>query len=257
MDINTQKLSNLLQNYISKQTDENSLLSDSQISQKLNIPTPTFHRILNGRSKPSLETLIKLSKFIPEIKEFLPKELFEVILEKTKGEILGKRLEVLLLDADMFLIYVLAFSDKGITEDYIVKNFGSKKIEKLKTLEKEGFIKREGNGLSIYRVTRDRQMTQSFELIKKHIKILNRFYKTQQPESNYAFYGIDRLNKKGVKELMKANKSYHKKVVDIMSDKENKGDISVFATGVSDLLFEKSLTIEGESENEIKGVEYS
>ena len=251
MDKNNQSLSDLLQNFIyTKQKEKNNRFSESQISQKIGIQASTFNRILNGRSKPSLETLVKISKVIPEVKEFLPKEMFEVIFEKTSSEKLGKRLESLLLDSDLFLIYALAFSKEGITEDYVVKNFGSKKIEKLRRLEKEGFIKRQGNGLGLYKVTKDREFTESFQLIKKHIGILNEFYKPEQAQDNYAFYGVDRLNKKGVSELMHANKEYHEKIADIMNKEENKGDISVFCTGVSDILFEESFIKRENKSNE-------
>ena len=241
MDQNNQSLSHLLKTYVKQQIEKNSLLSESQISQKLDIPIATFHRILNERGKPSLQTLIKLSKYIPEIKDFIPKEMFEVMLQKTSSESLGKRLETLLLDCDLFLIYALAFTEEGITEDYIVKNFGSKKIEKLRRLENEGFVKREGNGIGRYKVTKERQFTSNFEVIKKHIDILNEFYKPEAAERNYAFYGVDRLNRKGMRELMQVNKEYHEKAVEVMNKKENKGDISVFCTGVSDILFEESL----------------
>ena len=239
MRINTQKLSDLLQDYILQQTEKNGRLSESRISQKLDIPAPTFNRLMNGRAQPSLKTLVKLSKFIPEVKNFLPEEMFKVVLEKTNGEKLGERLEALISDSDMFLIYALAFSESGITEEFIIKNLGSQKIKKLRTLEEEGFIKREGNGRGRYKVTEKRQLTESFALIKKHIDTLNGFYKSAEPDKNYAFYGVDRLNKKGVLELMQAGKDFHGKITDIMNKKENKGDIPVFTTGVSDILFEE------------------
>ena len=250
MNKNNQRLSDLLQSYVTKQEEKNSKLSESQISEQLDIPASTFNRLINRQSQPSLETLIKLSKFIPEVKEFLPSEMFEVVLEKTSGERLGKKLEVLLSDPDMFLIYALAFSDKGITEDFIIKNLGSTKIKKLQILEKEGFIERKGNGLGIYKVTTQKQITSSFQLIKKHIDILNKFYRPDQPEKNYAFYAVDRLNERGVSELMRANKEFHGKVADIMNKKENKGDISVFSTGLSDILFDDQISKEEEGKNE-------
>ena len=146
MDKYNQTLSELLQSYIQKQTHKNKKLSENRISEQLGIRAPTFNRILNGRAAPSLETLIKLSKFIPEIKKFLPENMFEIVLEKTSGERVGEKLESLLSDPDMFIIYALALSDFGITEDFIIKHYGSQKIKKLKTLEEEGFIKREDNG---------------------------------------------------------------------------------------------------------------
>ena len=240
MNINSQKLSDLIQGYVKKQTEKNQSLSENRISEHLGISAPTFNRILNGRSQPSLTTLMKLSKFIPEIKKFIPEDLFEVVFEKTKSELLGDKLEALLDDPDTFLIYALAFSDFGITEDYIIKNLGSHKIKKLKNLEKEGYIKREGNGIGVYKAIENKQITMSFKLIQKHIETLNKFYKPHKSENNYAFYGIDRLNKKGVLELMRANKEFHEKTTDIMNKKENKGDISVFSTGISDIFFKQT-----------------
>ena len=250
MDKYNQTLSELLQSYIQKQTHKNKKLSENRISEQLGIRAPTFNRILNGRAEPSLETLIKLSKFIPEIKKFLPENMFEIVLEKTSGERVGEKLESLLSDPDMFIIYALALSDFGITEDFIIKHYGSQKIKKLKTLEEEGFIKRESNGLGVYRATKNREMTESFQLIKKHIETLNQFYNPNKPDRNYAFYGIDRLNKKGVLEIMKATNKFHEKVADIVNKKENIGDIPVFSTGVSDILFDDDQPFE-RSNNEI------
>lgn len=235
MEKNHEKLSNLLQSYVKTRLEKKSRLSKNSISEQLGIEASTFNRILNGRTQPGLKSLIKLSKAIPEIKDFLPKELFSVVLEKTDGEMLGEKLERLLSDPDMFLIYALACSDVGITENFIIKNFGSKKISKLKILEKEGFIKKESNGIEVYKMTENRQITASFELIKRHIRILNQFYKPDEPESNYAFYGIERLNRKGVLKLMQATKEFHKKTIDIINEKENMGNIPVFSTGVSDI----------------------
>lgn len=246
MNINSQKLSDLIHNYVRKQTKQNKQLSENRVSEQLGIPAPTFNRILNGRSKPSVYTLIKLSKYIPEVKNFLPREMFEVVFEKTNGEMLGEKLEALLFDPDMFLIYALAFCDNGITEDFIIRHFGSEKISKLKVLEKEGFVvkkKEEDSDTVVYKAGQ-KQITTSFKLIQKHIETLNKFYKSDKPENNYAFYGIDTLNKQGVLELMRANKEFHKKTAEIMNKKENKGDIPVFSTGISDMLFEQ--TIKGE-----------
>ena len=238
MTKNNQNLSDLIQKYIKTQTVKNKKLSETQISEQIGIRSSTFNRIVNGRSQPSLQTLLKLSKIIPEIKSFLPEEMFEVVLKKTNVELLGDKLEALLSDPDIFLIYALAFSENGITEEFIIKNFGSQKIEKLKTLENENFIKREGNGIGVYKVTENKEITMSFDLIKKHIRIINQFYRPDKPERNYAFYSIDTLNRKGALELMQTTKEFHEKMVEIMDKKENKGDIPVFSTGISDIFFE-------------------
>lgn len=238
MNIDNQKLSDLIHKYIKKQTEQNKQLSASRVSEQLGIPAPTLNRIINGRSKPSMQTLIKLSKYIPEIKSFLPQEVFEVVLEKTNGEMLGERLEALLFDSDMFLIYALAFSDNGVTKEVIIQHFGTKKISKLTTLEKEGFIEKEGNnGMAIYKASK-KQTTMSFKLVQKHIETLNKFYKINKPEDNYACYGMDTLNSKGVLELMLAIQEFHKKALKIMDKEENKGNTPVFFTAISDILFE-------------------
>ena len=210
MTKNNQSLSDLIQNYIKTQTGKNKKLSETQISEQIGIRSSTFNRIVNGRSQPSLQTLLKLSKIIPEIKSFLPEEMFEVVLKKTNGELLGDKLESLLSDPNMFVIYVLALSERGITEEDIIKNFGSQKMDKLKTLEAEGFIKRERNGI-LYKATTNRKVTMSFNLIQKHIETLNKFYKPHKPEDNYCFYSLDSLNKKGLSELMQATKKISRK----------------------------------------------
>ena len=104
--------------------------------------------------------------------------------------------------------------------------------------------------IGVYRATENREMTESFQLIKKHIETLNQFYNPNKPDRNYAFYGIDRLNKKGVLEIMKATNKFHEKIADIVNKKENIGDIPVFSTGVSDILFDDDQPFE-RSNNEI------
>ena len=247
MNIKSQNLSELLKAYIKQQTEKNSKLSESQISQQLDIPNPTINRILNRKTEPSVKTLIKLSKFIPEIKKFLPSEMFDVVFDKTNGEVFGEKLEKLLNDEEMFLIYTKAFSKNGITENFIIRHFGSDKLKKLELLKKEGFVKREGNGLGVYKVTKDRQFTSSFELIKKHIDMLNKFYDAKESKRNYAFYGINALNGKGIESLMIETKKYHAKVADIIEKEDNQGETLVFATGVSDILFEESFNKSGEN----------
>ena len=70
----------------------------------MGVPSSTFNRLLNGNSNPSLDTILKLSHFIPELKELLPEKiaiLLKITLERKNTEYITQSLETLLYDKDL------------------------------------------------------------------------------------------------------------------------------------------------------------
>ena len=80
-----------------------------------------------GHSKPRSKTLSKLLQFIPELKNSLPKEISQILqvtLEREKREYIEKTLDTLLSNKYLFLCWTLSFSEKGTTEEEVIKSFG-------------------------------------------------------------------------------------------------------------------------------------
>ena len=95
---------------------------------------------LNGYSKPSVNTALKLSQFIPELKKSLPEEVLQMLkttMNEEDFKSMGKALATFLSEKHFFLCWILAFSNKGITEEEIEDQFGKQGIRALKTLEQK------------------------------------------------------------------------------------------------------------------------
>lgn len=239
-----EKVSEILREFLIEERQKNPAINETAISKKMDIPPTTFNRLLNGYSKKaSINTIIKLSQFIPQLKRNLPKEIikvFEVTMEKNTAQYMEQMMETLLSDKYLFICWALAFSKKGITEDEIREDFGRHGLSALKTLEKKNILSRNEKGC--YKIKElDKKITLSFQLIKAHLIFLVEEYKPGNLQTNYIHYRIDYLNEKGREQLMSAHKEFHRKIQRIMSDEENKGNTPYFSTGCSDRLSAKKL----------------
>ena len=228
----------ILRDYILNQKQKNPSVNETALSKKMNIPPTTFNRLVNGYSKPTVRTLLKLSQFIPELQSLFPEEVmkvFKVNIEKNNYEYVGKTLENLLSDETIFLCWILAFLNKGITVDEIKEQFGQEGLKALEMLEKQAVIAKDKSGY--YKVKdKSKYAIFSFELIKAHFLFLAKKYNSENVRSNYICYEVESLNKEGKKELIEAHREFHKKIQKIMNDEKNKGDEPVFSISCSDSL---------------------
>ena len=63
----SEKVSEILREYLIEERQKNPAINETAISKKMDIPPTTFNRLLNVYSKKaSVNTIIKLSQFIPE-----------------------------------------------------------------------------------------------------------------------------------------------------------------------------------------------
>ena len=228
----------ILRDYVLNQKQKNPSVNETALSKKMNIPPTTFNRLVNGYSKPTVRTLLKLSQFIPELQSLFPEEVmkvFKVNIEKDNYEYVGKTLENLLFDETIFLCWIQAFLNKGITVDEIKEQFGQEGLKALETLEKQAVVAKDKSG---YYKVRDKNKYAifSFELIKAHFLFLAKKYNSENVRSNYICYEVESLNKEGKKELIEAHREFHKKIQKIMNDEKNKGDEPVFSIACSDSL---------------------
>ena len=228
----------ILRDYVLDQKQKNPSVSETVLSKKMDIPPTTFNRLVNGHSKPTVRTLLKLSQFIPELQSLFPEEVmkvFKVNIEKDNYEYVGKTLENLLSDETIFFCWVLAFLNKGITADEIKDRFGQEGLKALKTLEKQAVIVKDESGY--YKVqNKNKHAIFYFDLIKSHFLFLAKKYSSEHIRSNYICYEVESLNEKGEKELIDIHREYHKKVQKVMNDEKNKGDEPVFSITCSDSL---------------------
>ena len=232
--------SEILRDYVSEQRQKNPSVNETAISKKMDIPPTTFNRLVNGHSKPAVKTLLKLSQFIPELNSLLPEEVmkvFKVTMEREDSEYVGEPFETLLSDENIFLCWMLAFSNKGITVDEIRNHLGQAGVRALKTLEKNNIITK--NDRDYYKVKeKNKYVIFSFRLIKAHLLFLAKQYKPDNIKSNYICYEVESLNKEGKQELIQAHRDFHKKTQRIMRDEKNKGDEPAFSISCIDSLLE-------------------
>ena len=235
-----EEFSKILRNYLTEEREKNPSANGTTVSKKMGIPIATFNRLLNGNSDPSLNTILKLSHFIPEFKELLPEKiatLLKVTLERKNTEYINQNLETLLYDRDLFLCWLLAFALKGVTLSKIKDCLGQKGVDAIKTLEKYQVVSKCDN--ERYKLTEASKDTIiSFRLIKAHCVFLVEQYKPDGLNKNYIHYWADFLNEEGRREIMKIHQEAHRKIMKIMRDTNYKGNSLVFSTSCSDVLTE-------------------
>ena len=237
-----EKFSEILRGYVLEERKKNPSINETVISKRMAIPPTTFNRLLNGYSKPNACTFSKLLRFIPELKDFLPKDISQILkvtLERENKEYIEEALETILSDKYTFLCWVLSFSSKGVTAMEIRDNFGRQGLRALNILKEKNILSKNKN--NIYKVEKDSSAILSFRLIKAHFMFLTEQYKPNNLRRNYIYYSVEFLNEKGQKKLMEAHQEFHKKIGKIMDEKDNQGDIPVFSIACSDLLSEEDL----------------
>ena len=238
------KFSEILRNYLIKEQKKNPSINGTIVSKRMGVPPATFNRLLNGNSSPSLNTILKLSQFIPELKEQLPEtaaKLLKVTLERKDAEYINQISEILLYDKDIFLCWLLAFSPEGVTLPKVRECLGQKGINAIKTLEENKIVSKCDNGH--YKLTEAKKDTiLSFRLIKAHCTFLIEQYKPDSLNKNYIHYWADFLNDEGRRKIMKIHQETHRKIVKVMEDENYKGNTLVFSISCSDTLTETNIT---------------
>ena len=179
----------ILRNYVLDQKQKNPSVNETSLSKKMNIPPTTFNRLVNGNSKPTAKNLSKLLQFIPELKNSLPKEIAQILkvtLERDE-EYLEDTLSTLLSDKHIFLCWCLAFSEQGVTQTEIEKNFGWKGLSALKKLVSKKILYE--NKKDFYKVVEENKDTiLSFRMLKAHLMFLAEQYKPDNIKNNYIHY---------------------------------------------------------------------
>ena len=231
------EFSEILRDYVLEKKQKNPSVNETNLSKKMDIPPTTFNRLVNGHSKPTVKNLSKLLQFIPELKNSLPKEIAQILkvtLER-EDEYVEDTLSTLLSDKHIFLCWCLAFSEQGVTQAEIEKNFGWKGFSALKKLVSKKILYEDKKGF--YKVVEGNKGTiLSFRLLKAHLMFLAEQYKPDNIKNNYIHYWVEFLNEEGRRKLTKAHREFHRTVRSIMENNKGKGDIPVFSISCSDTL---------------------
>ena len=74
MEGNTEKISDILRDYVSERKKINPKISESQIAKNLGVSNSTFHRMLNYNAYPSTRNLLKLCKSVQNLNPLLQKK---------------------------------------------------------------------------------------------------------------------------------------------------------------------------------------
>ena len=235
-----EQFSEILRNYVKGERQKNPSANETALAKKMDIPTATFNRLINGHFNPNTKTILKLSQFIPAMKKLLPKDISQVLEISMKRDFtpLEESLEALLYDKNVFLCWSMAFAQKGITEKEVKDSLGQQGVKALKTLEQNKIIEKNEN-LRYKVIEKNKDTILSFRLMKAHLMFLAEQYKPDNLDKNYIYYWVDSLNKEGWKKVMRIHQEAHKKVQKVMDSEEYKGDISGFSIGCSDMLSDK------------------
>ena len=104
-------------------------------------------------------------QFIPELESALPSDIFQIVnitLERKNREFIGDNLASLLSNKDIFLCWVLSFSEQGTTEEEVKKNFGEQGLKALNVLlEKKIIMQTKNQHYKVIKKTQD--MVLSFQ----------------------------------------------------------------------------------------------
>lgn len=213
--------------------------SEAQIAEKIQIPRATLNRYYNESSKPSLDNYLKViihsgnETSIEKAME-LYDNVFKVSLKENNKKFVTPELDQLFEDRDLFVTYLLASHELGITENQLFDVLGSCAKTSLATLLQKNLLVEKEN--TFYVNEGAKSLIRSFESIKYHLNTYTRFYKTDHVghKRNYVHSLTEGLNQNGVEALQAAHRTFHESVQNIMRESSHKGDIPMFTVAFCD-----------------------
>ena len=141
MEGSATKFFSILKEYIVERKKLNPDVTNSQIARKLGVSRATFFRIVNYHTYPNTHNFIKLCKSIPKLKAVATEDIIFEITQKSKtGKYMGKELENLLQNKNLFITYALALSSRGVTDEEIVYCLGHEGKKALRILMEKGVL---------------------------------------------------------------------------------------------------------------------
>lgn len=221
-------------------------LSEGQIARKIGLPQSTLNRIVNDPAKPRLDTVIKivlntgngdkLSDVLNDYDNRLGDKIKNAIAAADRADninVTPAEVEEILNDPDLFVAHLLCQSQNGITKGVLVGVLGTNGLEAVDKLIGHGLVERRNDR---YFSTKVGHVVRSFDHIKRHLSTYAKFYKPSHVgrDRNYVHSHTDFLTKEAIAKLQEAHREFSSKVIDILDDKRNQGDLPVFSVGFMD-----------------------
>ena len=219
--------------------------SESQIADRIKISRSTFNRLGNEEKRPMLDTFLKLiigSGNGHGLKEAIVKfdkdlgldvlNVLQVPLEYpgTRGD---NELDDLFQDRDVFVAYLLASMGHGTDRAELVEILGNSALESLKVLDRAQLLCYEGEKIHLINKA---PITRCFESVRYHLTTYAKFYKTEHvgKTRNYVHSMTDGLNQQGIEKLQALHRKFHKEVMEVLREPENKGHTPMFSVAFCD-----------------------
>lgn len=218
--------------------------SESQVAEEIGVPRSTLNRFYNESAKPNLENYLRVIKgsgnghLLSKAMGLFDKDfedVLEVSFKEQNAEMTTEALEKLFENRDVFVVYLLASHDSGVTSAQIKDVLGSRGLEALEVLlQKQLVVVISEN---VFRLAQgSKTLIRSFEGIKYHLDTYSKFYKTSHvgKKRNYVHSLTDGLNADGIVALQDAHRTFHGEVQKILRDDKYKGSTPMFSVAYCD-----------------------
>jgi transcriptional antiterminator len=229
--------------------EKNSKLSISQLASKVNVARSTLSDHINskaGATKPNLDNYIKvilesgnvamffeaLSAYDDKLASSLKRTLGVSSTEKN-AEIATMELETILEDRSIFIAYILASNDQGVSKSVLAHVLGNNANSAINSLISRNLAYVEG---SCYKLNHSVNLIRSFESAKRHLATYADHYKPHHAGTgrNYVISLTSSLNEEGTKAVQEANRVLHETLKNIMRDPKFEGKIPTFSVAFCD-----------------------
>lgn len=229
--------------------EKNSKLSISQLATKVNVARSTLSDHINsktGAAKPNLDNYIKvilesgnvamffeaLSAYDENLSKHL-KNVLSVSSTEKNATIATEELETTLEDRSLFVAYILASNDKGISIRALSHILGNKAQTAMNGLIARNLAFEDG---AYFKVKNPTILIRSFESIKHHLTTYADYYKPHHAGTgrNYVVSLTSSLNDEGIKAVQEANKVLHETLKNIMRNPKFEGNTPAFSVAFCD-----------------------
>lgn len=230
-------------------------LSVNHLSKKCGVSEPTLRRLHNRQLKrlPTSTNILKLLSHIAkkdrvsELVDFFPGALMDYIKESMTQILESDFSDVTDLTDQLknpmaYLIYKIAATNGGITQEKIVQLFGMYGEQQLNRLLEQELIYEEENTF----LAKHKKFSLAPEVFKGHLKATADFIKpdnlTNSPyKYSQTFYNMSSsVNINAYAKILKVKRTAIRKIRDILFNEKSTGDIPIFVIGAIDSLDDKS-----------------
>lgn len=222
-------------------------LTLNALAQRSSIPLSTLRRIHQGVQKTDLapHTVLNLVSYVykekriskvlklvaPELREFLEKNFGSFIFESDE-RVYSPDLNQILKDPVYYIIYKLAANHEGTTLVDICEiygSFGKKKADEMIVI---GLLKEIDGVLH----AKEKNFSLDLEVAAQNLSELIRFFRPKELAQGYnLFYSLsEALTKEAIAEVKNIQREAAKKILSIMENDENKGEIPYFTLNMAE-----------------------